>query len=487
MRLGRGGLSAKVLKAMGLFGGVQGFGILCAVVRVKLVALWLGPAGVALFGIFNGAVDMVKSFSQLGFRSSSVRDIASQSDADAVRRIVTVVRRWGLMLGLFGGAVMVACAPFLSRSTFGSDDRTLSYMALGVAVFLLAVSAAEEAVLQGLARLRALARASLWGMAGGLAVSVPMYYFWGIGSVVPSIIAYALVTNIVLMCNRVSLSGPPLRIGMGETWRSGKVFIMLGIYMTAADVISQVMSYVFIAWLNQTGGENEVGFYQAGFTMVNRYPALVMSAIAMEYYPRLASVIGSRLRTRIFVAHEMKMLTVVLTAFVAIFVPLSQIAVRLLYSAEFDVAVPFVTIAMVGVMLRAVSYCMSYVILAKGDGKAFLLTESVSAVAGLGLNIGAFRLWGIAGLGVSYTLLYLLYVLIIAAVYYRRYRLRLPRRLMLTVSVEAAAVCLCVAVAMTAGHLWALLPGGVIAAVCLYSLKSSLGRPKSSPITGLRR
>ena len=40
---GAHGLSAKVLKAMGLFGGVQGVGILCSVVRVKLVALWLGP------------------------------------------------------------------------------------------------------------------------------------------------------------------------------------------------------------------------------------------------------------------------------------------------------------------------------------------------------------------------------------------------------------------------------------------------------------
>ena len=91
---GAHGLSAKVLKAMGLFGGVQGVGILCSVVRVKLVALWLGPGGVALFGIFNSAVDMVKSFSQLGFRSSSVRDIASHSGSASLAGIVGVVRRW---------------------------------------------------------------------------------------------------------------------------------------------------------------------------------------------------------------------------------------------------------------------------------------------------------------------------------------------------------------------------------------------------------
>ena len=82
------GLSARILKAMGLFGGVQGVGILCSVVRVKLAALWLGPAGVALFGIFNGAVDMVRSFSQLGLRSSSVRDVACHRREPLLGQIV---------------------------------------------------------------------------------------------------------------------------------------------------------------------------------------------------------------------------------------------------------------------------------------------------------------------------------------------------------------------------------------------------------------
>lgn len=474
LRYSLGGLSGRILKAMGLFGGVQGVGILCSVVRVKLVALWLGPAGVALFGIFNGAVDMVKSFSQLGLRSSSVRDVACHRGEPTLGRIVAVVRRWGLLLGILGGAVMVASAPFLSRSTFGSYDRTLYYMALGVAVFVMALSASEEAVLQGLGRLRSLARASLWGMVGGLTVSVPMYYFWGIESVVPSIIAYSVVTCAAVMLNRAKLPETPFRIGVGETWQAGKRFIMLGVYMTASDVVAQVMSYVFIAWLNMNGGGDQVGFYQAGFTMVNRYPALVMSAIAMEYYPRLASVVKSALRTRVFVAQEMRILTVVLTGFVALFVPLAQVAVRLLYSSEFDVAVPFVTVAMIGVLLRGVSYCMAYVILAKGDGPTFLLTESLSAMIALGLNIGAFMLWGIGGLGVSYTVWYLLYVAMVAVVYYRRYRQRLPRRLLLMAGAETMAVGLCVAVAMTAGHMWAFIPGGITAALCAVGLKKML-------------
>ena len=117
----------------------------------------------------------------------------------------------------------------------------------------------------GTGRLRALARASLWGMVGGLAVSVPMFYFLGLESVVPSIIAYVLVTNLALMSRRVKFPGKALRTGLRETWQAGRHFIMLGIYMTATDVIAQVLNYVFIAWLNQTGGENSVGLLSGRF------------------------------------------------------------------------------------------------------------------------------------------------------------------------------------------------------------------------------
>ncbi len=37
--------TSKVLKALGVFGSVQVVTILCSVIRTKLVALWIGPAG----------------------------------------------------------------------------------------------------------------------------------------------------------------------------------------------------------------------------------------------------------------------------------------------------------------------------------------------------------------------------------------------------------------------------------------------------------
>lgn len=54
----RDGLSRVILKAMGIFGGVQVLTIICSIIRTKLVALWIGPFGVGLFGIYNQALEI---------------------------------------------------------------------------------------------------------------------------------------------------------------------------------------------------------------------------------------------------------------------------------------------------------------------------------------------------------------------------------------------------------------------------------------------
>ena len=465
-----GSVSGRVLKAMAIFGGVRMLQIIFGVVRTKLIAIWLGPAGVGLFGIFNGAVDTVRTLSQLGMRSSAVRDIASQPSPAARSMMVGVVRRWGWMLGVFGAVLMAAAAPLLSRWTFGDGSHTLSYMALAGVLFFLSVANAEEAVMQGLGALGSLAKASVWGAVAGLVVSVPMYYFWGLDSVVPSIIAYSLATCVATACFRPSVV-PPSGLSMGETLSRGRRFIILGLYMTAADFTVQALSYVFIAWLNHRGGDTAVGFYQAGYTMVNRYVGLIFTALATEYYPRLASVVASRHRLNVYVGHEMMVILLMLLPAVTVFISLAPWIVRLLYDSQFTPIVPFITVAMAGVVLRGVSYCMSYVILAKGDGVTFLMTESLSGVAGLALNIVCYKEWGIAGLGVSYTLWYLLYVLIVGIAYRVRYRLTLPMRPLLFASLIFAITVGSIVLAGTVGSL-AVLPIGIVAgAVSLVRLK----------------
>lgn len=427
-------ISRLAVKAMGLFGGVQIMGILCSIIRTKLVALWIGPVGVGLFGIFNNVLEMLNTGTNLGVRSSSVRDISQAADTgrtDVISRIVTVVRRWSLWLGLAGALLTLAAAPMLSRLTFGNDNYIWGFVALSIAVLLMAITNGEQAIMQGSQRLRRLALSSLWGTLGGLVVSIPMFYLWRERSVVPSIIAYAACNALAawLLRNR---EFPTAKVSRRETLKVGSGFVKLGIYMTIGSFASILAGYVFNAWLNNYAGTGEVGFYQAGYTLVNKYTGLLFTALGMEYYPRLARVADSRLRMRVFVSQEVNVAMMVLAPVAVLFILLREPIVWILYTSEFSVIHSYVAWGMVGIVMRALSWCIAFVILARGDGRTYVVTEVLSAVATVVLNIICYRQWGLTGLGIAFFLSYVFYAAMVAGVYVWRYRLKMSHGALLS-------------------------------------------------------
>ena len=415
------------MKAMGLFGGVQVMGIICSILRTKLVAMWIGPVGIGLFGLFNNALEMLSTGTNLGIRSSSVRDISQaleRRDPGMVSRMITVVRKWSLWLGLAGALFTLAMAPALSQITFGDTAHIWGFVALSIAVLLQALTNGEYAVLQGTARLKRLAIVTLWGTIVGLAVSIPLFYLLRERSILPSIITYATAMAAFAWIFR-NREYPAATVSRRDTLDMGKGFVKLGIYMTLGNFASILASYAFNAWLNVNASTEAVGFYQAGYTLINKYTGLILTALGMEYYPRLAKVADSRLRLRAFVSQEINVAIAVMAPVVALFILLRELVVWILYTPEFNVILTFVSWGMIGTIFRTLSWCLAFTILAKGDGKTYLWTEVASAVINLALNIVFYRWWGLTGLGIAFLVSYVLYTIIVAVVYFKVYRLRI--------------------------------------------------------------
>ena len=130
----------------------------------------------------------------------------------------------------------------------------------------------------------------------------------------------------------------------------------------------------------------------------------------------------------------------ILLPVIAIFIASSELIISLLYSSEFLLITPFVVWAVIGTIFRAISWCMAYVILTRGDGKVYLVTESLSAITCITLNILAYNLWGLEGLGFAYMAWYIIYTIIIGAVYRIRYNLRLNSEIIRLATIATLAI-----------------------------------------------
>lgn len=437
----RHSMSKRVLSTIGVFGGAQAVTIFCSLIRIKLVALWIGAAGVGLFGLYNAAVELIAAVTQFNMRSTAVRDIALARLTDRAH-IFAVVRRWAWFLGLSGALLTLVSAPMLSRWTFGDDAHCGGFMWLSVVLLISSLAGGELAIMQGSGLLRRLARASLWGGVGGLVLSVPLFYFFRLDSVVPSIAVYSLATLVAALFIRER----PEKVHMScrDTMMAGAGFIKLGAWMTVSSFMAVLAQYAIVAYINTRGGMAETGYFQAGYTLVNRYVAVLFAAIGMEFYPRIASSVRSGRTTSVYVSHEIAVISVLLVPAVVLFIVFRHMIIWLLYTPDFYCIETYISWAVAGMPFRAVGWCMAYVIVARGDGLVYMLTEVTSALVYFFARVVLYGRYGLDGAGYAYIIWYAIYMCIVGAVYFGRYGLRLSYRAAWLVAVSSVAGALSV-------------------------------------------
>lgn len=411
---------------MGMFSGLQMASILCSAIKMKLVSIWLQSAGVALLGILSTAQETIATFTDLGLRQSTVRSVAAESaDAPRLARMASVVRRWSVLAGLLGASVMLALSPLLGRWFFGSFSGFAAFAVVGVAMFFNCLLYGEQSLLQGTRQLRALARGSLWGTVAGLLISIPMFRWMGMASIPASIVAYSVAIWGFTMLYRYRPEHKAKSPGLRQLWHEGREFVRLGILMSVATFLTSLSRLIFVALLTHLSSLSTTGLYQAGDTLVSRYIGLIFTAIGMEFFPRLVSAASSRIRTRTFVNHEITLMMLVITPVALLFILCRSMIVQLLYTSDFYPILPFISLAAVGSIMKAVSWCMSFCIIARGEGRMYLLTEGVDAVISLALLTAGYAIWGLTGVGWAYIVWNLSYTAIVWLVCRRRYRITL--------------------------------------------------------------
>lgn len=462
-------LSKQIFQAIGVFSGVKVLSIACSLVRNKLIAIFVGPAGMGLISLYLAATEMLGSVSRLSIDQSAVRDIAADASGEHVDEISAVVRRWSLWLGIAGALLMCVLSPLLSLWMNGDTSLWGTFCALSLVPLSSTIAVGRTSLMTGLNMLGRLAKTSAWSAVASVLVTTGLLWWLGENSIVPLLIANALVALAVTLIfsprsKKISLTAREIR-------RKGAGFIRLGILMTAATFLSYLFSYLFIIYLNHTASTSDVGIYQTGFTLLNTYVGVIFAGVWVEYYPRLSRAIHSRRATSAIVCHEIAVTLCVLLPVAMAFIAADKLIVTILYARDFLDVLPFLSIGIIGIVFRTFSWCLGFVIMARGDGATYVFTEGIDAVIGLVFNIIGWNLGGFAGLGISYIAWYVVYCFLVYCIYRRRYRLHMPVRIIGFTLLTAGSVTAALVIKIYFGWAAAALLSVAAVPLCLSALK----------------
>jgi len=410
----------QIMKATSLFGGVQMFVILIAIIRSKFIAILLGPVGMGIFGLFSTTIAIIASLTNFGLETSAIKDLsAANALGNDIRiSIVTkVIRRLVWMTGLLGSLVLLVFSPWLSQITFGNKEYTFAFIWISITLLLNQVSSGQTILLRGMRRLKYMAQAGMLGSLFGLITTIPLYYFYGNKGIVPGIIITSFITLLVsrFYANKIKIK--TIYVSKVRTIAEAKDMMVMGFMISLSGLIALGGSYIVRIFISNNGGIGQVGLYTAGFAIINNYVGMIFTAMSIDYYPRLASVANNNKESKKVINQQAEIALLILAPIILVFLVFINWGVILLYSKEFIGINNMILWAALGMFFKAASWSIAFVFLAKGASKLYFWNELVANAYVLVLNILGFKYGGLTGLGISFVIsyaLYLIQVLIIA-------------------------------------------------------------------------
>lgn len=404
----------QILQSSYIIGGASVLNILVGLARTKAAAILLGPSGVGLIGIFQSLLATASSVAGLGFGNVGTRQIAEaqgRQDTQAVAAARRALFLGTLALAVVGAAIFWAARDVLAVRVLGSAifATPVGWLALGVALMVAAGS--QSALLNGLRRIGDIARVSVISALLSTVLGVVALLLWGQDGVLVFVLTTPLCTFVVghwYVARLPKVSAPPIPWPvLIAQWRTltrlGTAFMLAGLVATLTQLLVRTM-------VQRQLGADALGNFQASWQISMTYLGFVLTAMGTDYYPRLTASIHDHAATNRMVNEQTEVALLLGGAVLLAMMGLTPWVIELLYSSHFHEAAGVLRWQIIGDVLKVVSWPLGFILLASGDGRAFLITESIgfgvfAALTWLGLPLFRVQATGIAFVG-----MYLVYL-----------------------------------------------------------------------------
>lgn len=407
----------QILRSSSIIGGAAVINILVNLIRTKVSAVLLGPAGVGMIGLLQSLMVTAASVSALGFGNVGTRQVA-----EAVGRhddiAVAKVRRalfWGTStLALLGAIVFWSLREILAKFLLDDVSRAndLGWLAIGVVMTVAAGS--QSALLNGLRQIGNLARISIASAILSTLLGVAALLMWRERGVLLFVMATPIASFVlghwyVAKLGRIRGPATPL----AELTAQWGVMARLGAAFMLSGVVTLLGQLLVRSLVQRELGAGALGQFQAAWTISMTYIGFVLTAMGTDYYPRLTAAMHDHATANKMVNEQTEVALLLAGPLFLTMLGLAPWIIELLYSHAFAEAVTILRWQVLGDILKIASWPLGFIILAAGDGRTFLLTESLAIGVFVLLTWLGIPLLGLQATGVAFLAMYAVYLPIV--------------------------------------------------------------------------
>lgn len=416
--------------------------IALSVIRVKVIALLVGPAGIGLLGLYLRLTTLVATLSGLGLSQSGVREVAAAKNPDELAKTRRALMSASLILGLIAAVIVLIFKRPIARAIFEDTTRSDEVAWLGLAVLMTGLATAQTAYLQGLRKIKQAALVTVGGALVGSLVGIAFVVALGADGLVAVVIASPTGGALVawLFARRARKDAEPhhTRFDIAELWPRWRSLVTMGVTVMVAQLASNYVSLEVRARLVEDLGLATAGHFEASWQISMTYIGFVLTAMGADYFPRLTAAIKDERGIAApspppshRLVNDQTEVALLLAAPVLVgLAGLAPIGIHVLYSSDFEPSILLLRIQALGDTLRIVAWPLAYLMLAHGKNRLYLMAELLWSGVFFALILALLPSLGLTATAVAYSLAFVAYLAFLLYAARKVDGLTLDRRLM---------------------------------------------------------
>ena len=387
---------------------------LAGLITTKIMAIFVGPAGVALIGNFNNITSMFIAFSNGGISSGITKYVAEYEDNhESQLNVVAHAIKINLVCSSVIGIIVLVFNKYLTSLIFGNLEYSSIVLIFGLTIIFYGLNATISAIINGYKQVKYLI---ISGMIGSvlsviLAIIITMKFkLYGalINTIIAQICFFFINIYFVWKMKFFRFDLLKMKFDKALLWNLFKYAIMS---LTTVLVVP-TGTFIIRNYIYNHFSVNEAGFVQGVWGISSVYLMVITTTLSTYYLPMLSSIKeDSELRKEIFKGYKFLLPLATIGGIGVYFC--RDIIIHILYTSEFMPMRELFMFQIIGDFFKIASWILAFNIVAKSMARWYIISEVLFSFSYVGFSFCFMHYFGSVGVMYAYALNYFLYLMFI--------------------------------------------------------------------------
>ena len=394
--------------------------LVSAFVINKVIAIYIGPSGLAIVGQLQSFTSIITTFSNGAISSGIVKYTAEYQTMEQKQKIFSSSIVISLVCSLIISIVLFGFSDYLSELILKDIQYSSVFIIFGATIFLFALNMVLISILNGQKEIKKYVLVNIAGSIFSLVFTSILIMQLNLMGALYAMVLNQSVMFFVTLAFVIKSSWFKLEYFKQGLDKESLSKLSKYSLMAIVSALTVPVSHLIIReYIGENLGWDSAGYWQGIWYISTMYLMLVTTTLGVYYLPRLSEIQDNKeLRKEIFSGYKIIMPIVILASLI-IFL-LKEYVILIAFSKDFMPMMELFAWQLIGDVIKIASWLLAYLMLAKAMTKVFIYTEVLFSALFVGLSILFVDKFGLVGITYAYSLNYFLYLIMMIFIFRKR-------------------------------------------------------------------